>query len=269
MSAVEATGPTANPFTETIDGDYFVGREQELAIFEANLQGLRSKRPIHGYVAGIHGTGKTFYLYKISDIARSRNFCAVTSVLDASIPAYDQMTGLLRAIVVAVQSDLLRAGVPSGSGLEADWRFGEGSKLFQHPRHKSLTSDAVRQDLETLAEHARAAGRDGIVVCIDEGQRIEPFALSALKNALQPLGFYMVMLSLRLASDSRGGTVEGRSLLEERASLAEGDIGAARLFVTGISMGPFASDLEVHRFFEKRTANSSIHFSHERRPADR
>ena len=50
-----------NPFTETKAGKYFVGREEEIDQFKYYLNGLRSGNPNHFYVAGVHGTGKTFF----------------------------------------------------------------------------------------------------------------------------------------------------------------------------------------------------------------
>jgi hypothetical protein len=140
-------------------------------------------------------------------------------------------------------------------------RSGANSKLFLHPRRTTIVNDELRQDFHTLEKYVRAANRSGVVICIDEGQRIEPPALSGLKNALQALGSYLVVLSLRISSDTRGAVKEGRSLLEERASAAEGDIGAARFFVTGAAMGPFGNDDEVMLFFDKRMAAKSIKFS--------
>jgi hypothetical protein len=105
-----------------------------------------------------------------------------------------------------------------------------------------------------------ANGRHGLVVCIDEAQDILPAALSTLKNAVQPLSSFMIVLSLRLVSDTGGAARRGRELLETRAADAGGDIGAARMYGPGTPMGPFETEQEVIDFFERRLRNNQIQF---------
>jgi hypothetical protein len=254
---------TSNPFVETVDGNYFVGREAELGVFRENLQGLRTQHPIHDFVAGLHGTGKTFYLHKLVEISRQNKFIATNVVIDTQLSPYDQIRVVLDSVIASIQLQSTSTREMRTTALADDWRAGPASKLFQLPRFAGLVSNSLRQDFETLSDHAKAAGYDGIVVCIDEGQRMEPAALSALKNALQSLGTVMIILSLRLSSTARGARAEGRALLEERASSAEGDIGAARFFGNGTAMGPFATDQEVLKFFERRMTDHEISFSGE------
>lgn len=64
-----------NPFTEQIeDINYFVGRDKLLNDFRAYLRGLKDGRANHQYVAGLHGTGKTHYLYKLAEMASEEKF---------------------------------------------------------------------------------------------------------------------------------------------------------------------------------------------------
>lgn len=251
-----------NPFNEQVVSEYFVGREEELSVFEKNLVALKRGEPNHCFVAGIGGTGKTAYLNKIVDIATSQKCIGVLISLDA-VPAHRQIGTILRTCIDAFQKQSAADGVPPRRELLDDWDAGPQSKTFRHPRQDVAITADVKQDFETLASHVKAAGCGGLVICIDEGQRIEPVALSVLKNALNAQGTFLVVLSLRLISDTRGAVQEGRQQLDDRAQSAEGDIGASRFYVTGTAMGPFKTDDEIKRLFDARLRHKKIRFSNE------
>jgi hypothetical protein len=101
----------------------------------------------------------------------------------------------------------------------------------------------------------------GAVVCIDEGQRIDGRAMSAIKNALQHSKSYLIILSLRLVTDEGGADKAGRLILDTKAaSEAEGDIGASRFYVTGVPIGPFDTDQEAAQCIRRRLIYNTIAF---------
>jgi AAA ATPase domain len=253
----------ANPFGETIVSDYFVGRDDELGQFRANLNGLRNGNPNHEFVAGLEGTGKSYYLHKLCRIASGEGFFAVVLTADLGVTAHQQVATILGRMIDEIELGGSTANGPPQRTLRNDWDAGAGSKLFRHCRQDSLIIDNVHQDFRTLAIHVTNTNRSGVVICLDEGQRIEPIALSALKNALQALSFFQVVLALRLSSDSGGAIEAGRRLLIERVIAAEQDMGTARFFVTGTGMGPFRNDEEVRRFFKARLGGNAIQFDDE------
>jgi len=73
----DANAVCFNPFNVQWMERYFVGRQDELRVFEINLQGLKQGQQSHLLVAGVHGTGKTFYLNKLVEIAKSKNCIGV------------------------------------------------------------------------------------------------------------------------------------------------------------------------------------------------
>jgi hypothetical protein len=255
----------ANPFGEQVVDEYFVGREDEIRIFQENLHGLKAGRQNHILVAGLHGTGKTYYLHKLAGIANTEKCIGVFLELDDTVEAYDQADTILREIIGALQTQTSMPGNPSSDILLGDWNANAQSVRFRVPQRrqeqKLITAD-VRHDFGVLAEHVRGAGRSGVVVCLDEGQRIHRATLSALKNALNTVKSFLIVLAWRLDSDAKGAVEQGRSELEKRVA-DEGDYGAAALFTTGMAMGPFKTDEEVRSYFEKRLFGNAIRFSAE------
>ncbi|HEY3103192.1 MAG TPA: ATP-binding protein [Pyrinomonadaceae bacterium] len=249
-----------NPFTEQIVVEYFVGREYKLKQFRGDLSGLRAKMPNHQYIAGLNGTGKTSYLAKLVEIARDDGFLAVMPTLDAQSLSYSHISTIIRSIVAALEEQW-GEHVPK---IVSDWDAGKDSKYFYLPRTDELKSDRVRQDFEKLANLMKEAKIPGAVICIDEGQRIDGRAMSALKNALQQLNSYLVVLSWRLVSDTGGAVAAGRLELDTKATNeAEGDIGASRFYVTGIPIGPFETDQEAVDCIRRRLLDNVIQFDDE------
>jgi hypothetical protein len=248
---------SGNPFTEQTLGKYFVGREEELDTFRRGLAGLQEHSPSHAFVAGLHGTGKTFFLDKLVDIARAADSVGAFTTIDTDASAHAAIVKILRAVAVAVD----QASSEGSGSLATDWDRGPQSTFFRQPKQSEPDSDAILDDLRKLAREAREHGRKGILVCIDEGQRLRPAALSALKNACQRENSVQLVLSLRLTTADGGPRKAGRVLLENLASDAEGDYGASRIFVTEYGMGPFATEDEARKCITRRLEDGPVQFS--------
>jgi len=244
-----------NPFNEQTNDRYFVGRETELETFQWRLKSLAAGEPSHAFVAGVHGTGKSFFLDKVVNLAVQHGFIGVLTSLDEGASAHASIHKTLRATVAKVEKD-----TKNSSGLLVDWDSGQNSTYFRQPKLAEPDSDAIQDDLQQLCQIASGCGSKGIVISIDEGQRLAPAALSALKNALARVSGVMVVLSLRLVTAEGGARKAGRTLLDEIANRAEGDIGASSIFGTQFGMGPFATDEEAHRCMSKRLENNIVSF---------
>lgn len=254
-----ASAKRFNPFTENTAGEYFVGRESALLQFSISLNGLAEKRPSHIYVAGVHGTGKTSFLQKLSEISREKGFLGVVLTLDERHRGYDHVAKLLRAIIAGVDDRIQTTGTVR-KFLSADWEKGKESSIFYHPRADQIESDYVHRDLLKLRSLMHDSGIAGAVICIDEGQRITPDALSSLKNALQGIDTFLIVISLRLVQDSGGAVGAGRALLDEKAREAEGDFGASRFFLHGVPMGAFETESEAAECIRRRLEGNAISF---------
>ncbi len=249
-----------NPFTEATAGKYFVGREEQLRQFTGQLNGLTARSPAHTYLVGVHGTGKSSFLERLVFIAKSQEFAAGLVNLDAEHLAFDHVGAILRCIVESVDERLSAKGTKSD--LLSDWDKKSTSQVFHYPRSDKLVSEVVKRDLRTIQRLTEEAGIAGVVVCIDEGQRIAPTALSAVKNAVQSFGAFLFVLSLRVIVDSADYSIaDGRTLLDAKAKEAEGDFGASRIFVNGISMGPFQTPQEAAGCILRRLENNRIQFA--------
>ncbi|WP_439583209.1 ATP-binding protein [Dyadobacter bucti] len=245
-----------NPFVEQIIPEYFVGREDLLDQFRSDLNGLKSGRPNHQFIAGVHGTGKTSYLSKLVEVAKENGFLAVMPTLDAQNLALGHINTIVRSVVTGLSKFNNQYRY-----LEEDWDRNVESKFFSLPLGDELRGDRLRNDFERLTRFCEEAGLPGVVICIDEGQRIDGRALSAIKNSLQHLSNYLVVISLRLVSTDEDPVSAGRFLLNSKASSeAEGDIGASRFYVTGIPIGPFRSDEEASKCIQQRLLNNVIQF---------
>ena len=263
MTDLSAFAESANPFARGITGEYFVGREPELKRFRANLPGLRIRQPNHELVAGLEGTGKSYYLHKLAEIARQENFIGLVLTLDANVTPYLQIKPILGEIIDQLQYQVAKKkNKPQSGELKRDWDAGQKSTLFKFPQQDMLVTSNLRSDFKMLANRVKEYEFDGVVVCLDEGQRIEPLALSGLKNALESDGSFQIVLSWRLLTDTGGAGEAGRRALRERATRGEQDQGAERMFGIPTGLGPF-TELEVRRFFATRLANKAIGFSDE------
>lgn len=248
-----------NPFTEAVAGPFFVGRENQVDHFRRALSGLQNGFPQHFYAAGPHGSGKTSYLVRIADLARQGGCMAAIATIDAPASAQQQVLNVMRTIVKDISETAPSTARQGYSHLIRQWDGDEESRLFRSPQLQHLQSDALREDLATIDR--QLVERPGIVVGIDEAQRLEPFALSALKNAFQHLRSYLVVLSVRLDDGVADSLSAGREILETMARDAEGDIGASRFYVSGVELGPFGSDAESEQSVLRRLQGSVRSFS--------
>ncbi|BBC33998.1 hypothetical protein SGFS_052920 [Streptomyces graminofaciens] len=245
--------PPHNPFVEQVAGDYFVGREWQVQEFKSSLAGLEAGQPRHLYIAGLHGTGKTSYLQKLIDTSSTGSVLGVLATLDQAT-AYDQASTLVKSVAAEIDHK-------ASTRLIEDWESPEGSTHFYLPRRDRLLSDDLRHDLKTLKEIAASSGLSKTVICIDEGHRIEGSALSALKNAMQHLNDYLVILSLLLIHEKGGAVEDGRAMLDRKAGEAQGDYGASRFFAKGIPLGPFETQTEAERCIRRRLQGNPIGFT--------
>src|SRR5262249_48860895 len=125
-----------------------------------------------------------------------------------------------------------------------------------------LQNNYLLQDLAYVSDVVAGLPFHHLVLCIDEGERIEPYALSALKNALQELKEYLVVLSVRLAEDNGDPVGAGKLKLEEIATAADRDLGAARLFIGGVGLGSFTT-AQARYCITRRLENNAIRFDDE------
>ncbi|MBI3661346.1 ATP-binding protein [Candidatus Acetothermia bacterium] len=148
MGHSEQSKDESNPFTEAAAGKYFVGRDEQIEQFKRHLTGLRQNQPSHLYVAGVHGTGKTSFLQKLSSIASHQEFISLMFNLDPDVPDRDHLSTIMRAILVGLES---KSHVQrSQHQFLQDWDSGKNSKLFYHPRTDKLESNIIRQDFELM-----------------------------------------------------------------------------------------------------------------------
>jgi AAA ATPase domain len=228
-----------NPFTQQPAGKYFVGREQQLARFDRALDDLRAARPRHIYVAGGNGRGKTSYLDKLLEKARSAGVLAVRAALDgAALSEHRQIASVLESVVHEVDKALVRK-VKVGR-LVDEWHRPGGSP-FRLAQADALQNEHLRQDLQRIGDAVAVEDLGPIVICIDEGERIRPYALSALRSALVNLDTFLLVLAVKV-DDSANPVEAGRSVLEGIATGASGDAGAARMFAGEVGLGPFTPE---------------------------
>ncbi len=254
-----------NPFNEQIPGKFFVGREAELQHVATVLAGLENRSPSHTFVAGVHGTGKTAFLSRLVEMAQAKDFVGIRMTLPSpsnegkELDPLDVIKKVQATLIEGVQ-DYLHRQDENPPDLLTDWNKRDGSTLFRLTKLGTLDSDALLVDLRLLIGIIRDKGAKGILVCIDEAQRLPPSALSTLKNALQQQDGVLLMLAVRILSSEGSPNKIGRVLLESLSERAEGDIGASRLLGSGISMGPFATDDEALRCITERLKDGPIDF---------
>ncbi|WP_310718387.1 ATP-binding protein [Streptomyces lydicus] len=242
---------------QQVAGEYFVGREGQLKQFHGSLDGLKSGKPHHFYIAGPTGSGKTSYLQKLVDIANTEGTLGVMPTLDYAVPAYDHIATIVKAVAKAIDA---KAG---SKNLARDWDKGADSIHFHLPRIDRILSGELQSDLTFLQEESNGIELPKVVVCIDEGQRIEAAALSALKNVLQHVDDFLLILSLRVVDEKTGVVGAGRAILDRKATDAEGDYGASRFFAKGIALGPFDTEREGKCCVTRRLADNEISFTEE------
>jgi hypothetical protein len=250
-----------NPFGEAIDTKFFVGRGEELRRVDGILAGINNGYPAHGFVAGLHGTGKTFFIAKAIEAAHRAGLGADQTAFDEK--SMTTTTAQLRAVLSAT-ARAVDDGLGRTSNLRVavrDLSRGEHSALFVSSKQQDISGDAFRSDLQKMQELLATDGIAGVLVCIDEGQRILPSALSTLKNSIQAMNRFALLIALRLSTETPSVEEAGRSLLNTKAADAEGDFGASALFSVPVAMGPFENDAEAIGCIQTRLRNNSITFS--------
>ena len=233
-----------------------MGREAELDRFDRALTALEKSQPTHLYVAGVNGRGKTSCLEKLVEMARGRGMLAVRVPLDGGVRAREQILAMFEGVLRKI--DEIHKQKTGASRLVAEWRQ-PGGQMFLLPGSERLQNNHLLNDLTHVRDVAAELGFQNLVLCIDEGERIEPYALSALKNALLELKEYLAVLSVRLAEDHGDPVGAGKLRLEEIAAAADRDLGAARLFQGGIGLGSFPA-AQARHCITRRLEGNAISF---------
>lgn len=253
---------TNNPFSERPAEKYFVGRDDQVSVFESALNDLVAGTAGHILVGGLDGSGKTSFLSHLRSLADAAGFAGCKIKLDK--PEGDPGTrGLnnIRGILRTTAERLDASSDGALASLAAEWDRGNDSPMFQQCRVDTLRTDLVEHDFAELSSQATSRSIPGIVLCIDEGQWLAPNALSTLKNALQDSNGYLVVISLRVPALQGDAVTAARSLLDQTALDAAGDIGASRFFMTPLEMGPFASLAEGERCITRRLEGNKLRFA--------
>jgi hypothetical protein len=245
-----------NPFREGAAGKYFVGRDDEVERFARSITALKESQPIHLYVAGVNGRGKTSCLEKLVEMARDRGMFAARVPLDGGVRAHQQILAMFESLLRKI--DEIHKEKSGAARLIPEWNRPD-NLIFRLPGSERLQSDYLLQDLAHVKDVVLELGFQGIVLCIDEGERIEPYALSALKNALLEFKEYMAVLSVRLADDGGDPVRAGKLKLEEIAASADRDLGAARIFQGGVGLGSFTM-MQARHCIARRLEGNAISF---------
>ena len=251
---------TYNPFNVVHPaGEFFVGRERQLKQLHELLNSLLRDVPSNIFVVGKGGEGKTSYLEKIVEDSHKLDLLAFRCNFDVGKSAEDNIDTIMIALLRECEKQ-----TPE-KGLEHDWNQGKNS-TFRYPRQIGIRSDDLAQDFNRIHKLLKDVHIKACVICIDEGQRIHPIALSALKNSLQSVkGGYMVVLSLLNEPGIPGvrgdidNDIAGRDILNELASRS-GDPGASRFFQNVALIGPFDTHKEAEECIKKRLNNNIIQF---------
>lgn len=245
-----------NPFIpEYPAGRFFAGRERQLRQLAELLDSLTRGMSSNLCVVGRGGEGKTTYLEKIMEEAKGRSLIATKCGLDVAKAAETDVDTILQSLLRDIE-------ISTGQKhLEDDWKSGEKSS-FRAPHYKEIRSDQLQIDFQRILELLSGGNFKGCVVCIDEGQRMHPIALTTLKNALQPLKRgYMIVLSLLNDEAQKDNKERGGEILDDLA-VSSGDPGASRFFKYNFtSLGPFDSQAEAEDCVRKRLEDNVVIFT--------
>jgi hypothetical protein len=124
-----------DPFVETKEIKYFVGRERELKQFALRLTGLRHDTPNHFYVAGRNGAGKTFLLMRLAEIARAEGFLSAMPVLSETESASAQLRSIFRETLDKIDAVTKERGAPTN--LVQDWDKGGKLRPLRSPAYRA------------------------------------------------------------------------------------------------------------------------------------
>jgi hypothetical protein len=244
-----------NPFNSDPAGDFFAGRQKELASFRQWLATITSQ-PQHGCVIGRQGEGKTSFLQKAQSEALASANIACRARLDAKRSAEENLHTIIEKLLDEIDS-------ATGLALRKDWKSGKDSS-FRVPREPGIRTDDLANDLQAITKHLVSAGKGqrACLICVDDGQAIHPVALSILRNALQDVGRdYMLLVAMRNDSADLSNFDEGKRMVAEFATTST-DTGLPRLFgLNFLSLGPFDSAAEADDCIQKRLNGTPIQFT--------
>jgi hypothetical protein len=246
----------ANPFNNNPAGDFFAGRHQELGSFRQWLAAVHNQ-PQHACVVGRQGEGKTSFLQKAESEAKAVGIIACRARLDAKRSPEENLHTIVEKLLAEIDS-------VANLQLRRDWISGEKSSFRVPKRPGGIRTDDLVEDLQTFSRHIASAGKSqrACLICVDDGQAINPAALSTLRNALQDIGCgYMLLMALRNDSVDLSNFEEGKRIIAEFATTST-DTGLPRLFgLNFLSLGPFDSALEADDCILKRLTGTPIQFS--------
>lgn len=196
-----------NPFRPggPIEPEYFIGRKDEIKLFERFLKSTKDGNPFNIAVLGERGIGKTSLLRKFEDIGGKSGCICVRGSLDPSISNLPELctyilelirekgvgkSGKIKEFFKKYNLERVKINL---LGLEAELEKGYTSSL-------QIT---FRKELEEIWEEV---GKEtgGIILLIDESEQLENIkgSLPFLRNVFQSLSEkragYMLILSGKL-----------------------------------------------------------------------
>jgi hypothetical protein len=236
-------------------GKFFVGREKELNQFKELLSSLSGGYPSNLYIVGKGGTGKTSFLEKIVQEARSKGVLSFISTLDSGKSGEINIDTIIRRLLENYEK------VTKQKGFVEKWENEDPTFKASKPIMR-LRSDELAKDFSYICKLIKEKNLGSCVICIDEGQAIHPLALSTLKKSLQILlpsdRCFMLVLSLLNETELTDKDF-GERFLTEHAKLAT-DPGAKRFFEHPIQIGVFESENEARYCITKRLEKNKIKF---------
>lgn len=245
---------SSNPFNVDYPaGKFFVGRENQLRQLDELLKSLSEGVPSNLYVVGKGGEGKTSYLDKIVEESQQKGMLAFRCTLDIGKSAETHIDTIISKLLQELEVSTHQ------EGFEKDWQSGKSS-TYRTPRLNEVRSEDLANDFRRIYS-VLVADKKACVICIDEGQRIHPLALSALKNSLQSVRLgYMIVLSLLNDKNDVENEKAGRDMLNDLA-IRSGDPGASRFFQNVAPLGLFDTQAEAEECIAKRLENNIIKFA--------
>ena len=221
-----------DPFTPNRpidDPDRFFGRAEPVNEMIDSLYQIKNGNPKHTIVTGDRGVGKSSLLTQVHLTAGGNNsltdklkvdrgvdqfrFVTVWHDVDATQNAFDLAYAVLGKFETAFRKFI------SGINLEIDVAgFGKLGRDKQNPMNMTQLIDEFVQRIKRVAEEAAKNGKDGVLIFIDELDRIKPDSM---------ISSFFKLASERLARDGvknvgficAGITGAVQKLEEEHASI--------------------------------------------------
>jgi AAA ATPase domain len=243
------TSPPGNPFESTQPArQYFVGRSREIREMDEYLNNVKAGGATNIYIVGGGGEGKTSFLYKIKETAIEKGLIAtIITVSDGMDP--DQV--IYQLIEGALEDVAKNHGRKE---YYEEFQKGLSCAMFKIPGLRAIkeriTPKDLERDLESLMQVVTGVGAVGVVLCLDEGQRLKHMNGGALfatvRAAIQALGGgFMIVLA---------------ALEDIIPQIAEGYTGIDRFFPNNLPLGPFENDNVAVAAIDKRLEGKPIRF---------